>query len=318
MPTTPTMPPATTPPRPPEKTRIVGLGASAGGLDALEIFLGATPPDSGMAYVVVQHMAPTHKTMLSTLLQRVTTMPVHEAMEAMVIEPDHVYVIAPDSELTVMEGRLHVGHSPEPRGMRLPIDVLFGSLAKDQGEHAIGVVLSGMGADGSHGLQAIKMRGGLALAQLPESAQFDSMPKNAIASGCVDIIASPVDMPARIIQVVKPRTARPAPSQAPQAAQQGHGNALETILAMLRDRSKHDLSLYKSSTLLRRIDRRVAVHSLDSMAAYADFLTHNPQELDILFAEMLIGVTSFFRDPGLWNELKDKVLPELIARRGND
>jgi len=311
------MPPATTPPRPPEKTRIVGLGASAGGLDALEIFLGATPPDSGMAYVVVQHMAPTHKTMLSTLLQRVTTMPVHEAMEAMVIEPDHVYVIAPDSELTVMEGRLHVGHSPEPRGMRLPIDVLFGSLAKDQGEHAIGVVLSGMGADGSHGLQAIKMRGGLALAQLPESAQFDSMPKNAIASGCVDIVASPADMPARILQVVKPRTARPPPSQAPQAAQQGHGNALETILAMLRDRSKHDLSLYKSSTLLRRIDRRVAVHSLDSMAAYADFLTHNPQELDILFAEMLIGVTSFFRDPGLWNELKDKVLPELIARRGD-
>ncbi|MGQ0598820.1 chemotaxis protein CheB, partial [Aquabacterium sp.] len=311
----PAMPPAPTPPRPPDQTRIVGLGASAGGLDALEVFLGATPPDSGMAYVVVQHMAPTHKTMLSTLLQRVTTMPVHEAIEAMLIEPDHVYVIAPDSELTVTDGRLHLGHSPEPRGMRLPIDVLFGSLAKDQGERAIGVVLSGMGADGSHGLQAIRMHGGLTLAQLPESAQFDSMPKNAIASGSVDIVAAPADMPARILQVVKPRSARPTP---PKASKQEHGNSLEAILDLLRDRNKHDLSLYKSSTLLRRIDRRVAVHSLDSMAAYADFLTHNPQELDILFAEMLIGVTSFFRDPGLWNELKDKVLPELIARRGND
>lgn len=302
-------------PTPTRKTRIVGIGASAGGLNALEAFLGATPPDSGLAYVVVQHLAPTHKTILSTLLQRVTPMPVHEASEAMPIEPDQVYVISPDSELTIVEGRLHVGHSPEPRGMRLPIDVLFGSLAKDQGDRAIGVVLSGMGSDGSHGLHTIKLHGGLTLAQQPESAQFDSMPKNAIASGHVDIVAAPAEMPARILQVVKPQMAE---SVASSESSQVQSTPLDTILALLRDHNKHDLSLYKSSTLLRRIDRRVAVHGLDSMAAYADFLTRNPQELDILFAEMLIGVTSFFRDPALWTELKDKVLPELIARRGDE
>lgn len=299
--------------------RVVGLGASAGGLASLEAFLAATPPDSGMAYVVVQHMAPTHEALLSSLLQRVTRMPVQEAADAMAIAPDQVYVIAPGSELTVTAGHLHTSPSRSPRGLRLPIDVLFGSLAKDQGERAIGVVLSGMGADGSVGLRSIKTHGGLTLAQSPESAQFDSMPENAIASGCVDIVATPAEMPARLLQVTRAQaaqatqTAQPAEAEPPGPEQ---ATPLEKILALLRERSKHDLSPYKSSTLLRRIDRRVAVHNLGSMAAYADFLTHNPQELDILFAEMLIGVTSFFRDPTLWADLQEKVLPDLIARRG--
>ena len=294
-----------------EPVRVVGLGASAGGLASLEAFLAATPADSGLAYVVVQHMAPTHEALLSSLLQRVTHMPVQEAADAMAIAPDHVYVIAPGSELTVAAGRLHASPSPSPRGLRLPIDVLFTSLAKDQGERAIGVVLSGMGADGSLGLRSIKTHGGLTLAQSPESAQFESMPEHAIASGCVDIVALPSELPARLLQVTR---AQARPTEPTGAAEQE--SPLQAILALLRERSKHDLSPYKSSTLLRRIDRRVAVHNLGSMAAYADFLTHNPQELDILFAEMLIGVTSFFRDPALWVELQSKVLPELIARRG--
>ena len=176
-----------------ETTQIVGLGASAGGLEALEQFLANVPAASGLAYVVVQHLDPTHKAMLAELLQRATAMPVREATESMRVEPDVVYVIPPNTELTVVGGVLHLAQPSQPRGMRLPIDVLFCSLARDQGERAIGVVLSGMGSDGTLGLQAIKAQGGLTLAQQPESAQFDSMPRSAIAAGCVDIVAPPVN-----------------------------------------------------------------------------------------------------------------------------
>lgn len=182
----------------PGATRIVGLGASAGGLAALEKFIGQVPVGSGFAYVVVQHMDPTHEALLSTLLQRVTAMPVREVTDAMAVQPDAVYVIPPGCELTVAEGHLRLGAACQPRGRRLPIDVLFRSLARDQGPQAIGVVLSGMGADGTLGLKEIKRQGGLTLAQQPESAQFDSMPQSAIASGCVDIVALPEAMPACI------------------------------------------------------------------------------------------------------------------------
>ena len=158
----------------PDATRIVGIGASAGGLDALERLLANVPPNSGLAYIVVQHLDPTHKAMLTELLQRVTAMPVREAEASMRVEPDTVYVIPPNTELTVVAATLHLALPSQRRGMRLPIDVLFASLARDQGENAIGVVLSGMGSDGTLGLQAIKSLGGLTLAQEPESAQFDA------------------------------------------------------------------------------------------------------------------------------------------------
>ena len=185
----------------PGTTRVVGLGASAGGLEALEQFLASVPAGSGLAYVVVQHLDPTHKAMLVELLQRATAMPVREAAESMRVEPDAVYVIPPNSELSVVRGLLHLAQPSQPRGMRLPIDVLFCSLAREQGERAIGVVLSGMGSDGTLGLQAIKAQGGLTLAQQPESAQFDSMPESAIAAGCVDIVAPPGELPRAILRV---------------------------------------------------------------------------------------------------------------------
>ncbi|WP_141290352.1 chemotaxis protein CheB, partial [Ideonella azotifigens] len=176
-----TLPPPTAPGADaPGPTRIVGLGASAGGLSALEEFLARVPAGSGLAYVVVQHLDPTHKALVVELLQRSTLMPVAEATRAMRIKPDCVYVIPPNSELTVAGGSLHLAPPAQPRGMRLPIDVLFCSLARDRGEQAIGVVLSGMGSDGTLGLQAIKAQGGLALVQSPESAQFDAMPNSAI------------------------------------------------------------------------------------------------------------------------------------------
>lgn len=285
--------------------RVVGLGASAGGLEPLEQFLSSVPTPSGLAYLVVQHMDPTRRTMLAQLLQRVTAMPVVEALDAQRIQADSVYVIPPDAELTVRHGSLHLARPGEPRGLRLPIDALFHSLALEYGERAIGVVLSGMASDGTDGLQAIKLQGGLTLAQLPASAQFDSMPGSAIASGCVDIVDLPAEMPARILGVTGLQPARSAE----------HAEAaLDAILALLHEHTRHDLALYKSNTLLRRITRRVAVHGLDSMEAYAEFLRTNVQEMDLLFKEMLIGVTSFFRDAEVWRDLQERVLPLLIQR----
>lgn len=296
-------------------TRIVGLGASAGGLEALEQFLANVPARTGLAFVVVQHLDPTHKAMLTQLLQRATSMPVREGSEAMPIEPDVVYVIPPNSEMSVTKGRLHLAKPSQPRGLRLPIDVLFCSLAREQGDQAIGVVLSGMGSDGTLGLQAIKAQGGLALAQLPESAQFDSMPASAISTVPTDIVAAAGELPARILQVLGAQS--PATRQTA-ALQPEIPGALESILELLRENRKHDLSLYKTSTLKRRIARRMAVHSLDTMAAYGAFLRANPAELDLLFKEMLIGVTGFFRDPAVWDELKDALTTALLARSSGD
>jgi two-component system CheB/CheR fusion protein len=291
--------------------RIVGLGASAGGLEVLEQFLAHVPAASGWAYVVVQHLDPTHKAMLAELLQRATPMPVREAADAMRVEPDVVYVIPPNSELTVARGVLHLAVPAQPRGMRLPIDVLFASLARDQGEHAVGVVLSGMGSDGTLGLRAIKSQGGLTLAQRPGSAPFDAMPQSAIAAGAADIVALPAEMPQRILSIFG---ARDAAALTTADEEVGTAASLASILGLLRENSRHDLSLYKPSTLKRRIERRIGMHGLRTMAAYEDFLRQNPQELELLFKEMLIGVTGFFRDPAVWQELKDTVLPELLAR----
>ncbi len=295
--------------------RIVGLGASAGGLEPLGQFLGNVPPVSGLAYVVVQHMDPTHKAMLSELLQRSTSMPVHEVTQLQHVDPDTVYVIPPNAELTLTSGVLRLAEPSQPRGMRLPIDVLFSSLARELGDRAIGVVLSGMGSDGTLGLQAIKTQGGLTLVQSPASAQFDSMPRSAIAAGCADIVAVPAEMPVRILGVTGV-----LPPAAPVWGNRGSRNpsALDAILGLLHERSKHDLSQYKTNTLVRRTERRMAVHGLDTMDAYAAFLRKNVQEVDLLFKEMLIGVTAFFRDPGVWQELKETMLPALLARRHAD
>lgn len=304
-------PPGAAPSDSPGPTRIVGLGASAGGLHALEQFFAHAPAASGLAYVVVQHLDPTHKAMLAELLQRTTTMPVLEATGATRVAPDVVYVIPPNRELTVDQGVLRVAQPAQPRGLRLPIDVLFSSLARDQGERAIGVVLSGMGSDGTLGLQAIKAHGGLALAQQPESAQFDSMPRSAIAAGAADIVAPAAELPQRILLVAGARQDAAAPEA---GIDDADAASLAAVLGLLRDHSKHDLSLYKTSTLRRRIERRIGVHGLRTLADYESFLRGNPQELELLFNEMLIGVTSFFRDPAVWQELQTTVLPALLAR----
>ncbi|MCM2328226.1 MAG: PAS domain-containing protein [Lysobacter sp.] len=290
--------------------RVVGLGASAGGLTVLGEFLAGVPAGSGMAFVVVQHLDPTHKAMLVELLQRSTPMPVRQAAEGMRLEADAVYVIPPNSDLTLAAGILHLEPPAEPRGHRLPINRLFSSLARELSERATGVVLSGMGSDGTLGLQAIKSQGGLTLAQEPESAQFDSMPRSAIDAGCVDIVALPSAMAVEILRVATGQGFSPplAGSAVDERA------SLEAVVALLHEHHRHDLSDYKASTLRRRIQRRMDVHGIATTAAYAAFAKQNPHELDMLFKEVLIGVTSFFRDPAVWQELKDEVMPVLISR----
>jgi two-component system, chemotaxis family, CheB/CheR fusion protein len=293
-------------------TRVVGLGASAGGLEALQQFIANVPRGSGLAYVVVQHLDPTHKAMLGELLQRATAMPVREAVGSTPVEPDVVYVIPPGSELTVANGRLHLADPVQPRGRRLPVDVLFCSLARDQGDRAVGVVLSGMGSDGTIGLQAIKAQGGLTLAQEPESAQFDSMPKSAIDAGACDIVAPASELAQRILAVT---ATHPVTAPGAGGTNEDSEQSLTAILELLRTRSKHDLTHYKVNTMKRRIERRMGVHGIETLADYHRFVSENPHEVDLLFKELLIGVTNFFRDPPLWQELKDTVLPALLARR---
>jgi two-component system CheB/CheR fusion protein len=242
----------------------VGIGASAGGLAPLEQFLEGVPPNSGVAYVVVQHLDPTQKALLAELLQRVTGMRVHEARGNMQIEPNCVYVIPPNAELSVIDGTLKVQRPAEPRGMRLPINVLFSSLASAQGERAIAVVLSGMGSDGTLGLQAIKAVGGLTVVQQPDTAQFDMMPNSAIAAGCGDIVAPPAELPARILAYVAqvPDPGVPAaeePAEDVPAEDEAHSAApptpMHSIFRLLQQRTRHDFSLYKPSTLHRRVER---------------------------------------------------------------
>ena len=296
-------------------TRIVGIGASAGGLEALEQFFAQVPPTSGLAYIVVQHLDPTHKAMLVALLQRVTSIPVMEAEDAVRVAPNCVYVIAPNTELSVSDGVLRLAMPAEPRGLRLPVNLLFSSLARDQREAAIAVVLSGMGSDGTLGLQAIKALGGLSAVQQPETASFDAMPKSAIAAGCADIVAPAAELPARILATIG-NTPEPLSSGAGDGADAGASSEgpIEHIFGLLRQRTRHDFSLYKINTVHRRIARRMAIHSLATPAQYVEFLHRNPLEIDLLFKELLIGVTAFFRDPMVWAQLAETVLPELLER----
>lgn len=301
---------------------IVAIGASAGGLEALERFLAHVPVGSGMAFVVVQHLDPTHKGMMPELLQRATPMPVTQARNRMKVKPDCVYVIPPNRDLSILHGNLFLLEPVAPRGLRLPIDFFFHALADDRHENAIGVILSGMGSDGTLGVRAIKERGGFVLAQDPASAKFDSMPNSIVAAGLADIIAPPEELPLHIVDTLRhvrhPAVLRPdfgamAPELESRLDAAVQKSAFDKICILLRERTSHDFSLYKKSTLYRRIERRMAIHQLEHIADYVRYLRETPQEVDLLFKELLIGVTRFFRDPASWSSLQDETLPELLA-----
>ncbi|MCX5753110.1 MAG: chemotaxis protein CheB, partial [Candidatus Krumholzibacteria bacterium] len=289
---------------------IVGIGASAGGLEALEQFLAHVPKDSGMAYVIVQHLDPTHKDMMVDLLQRGTVMPVIQVRNRTRIKKDCVYVIPPNKDMSILHGVLHLLDPVAPRGLRLPIDFFLRSLADDQQERSIGVILSGMGSDGTLGLHAIKEKAGVVFVQEPTSAKFDGMPRSAVEAGLADVIAPVDELPGKIIAYLRHVPIIAKPGRADHYTVQ---SALEKVMILLRGQTGHEFSLYKKSMVYRRIERRMGLHQISRIADYVRFMRENPQEVELLFHELLIGVTSFFRDPEAWEQLKIEVLPALLA-----
>ncbi len=289
---------------------IVGIGASAGGFEALEQFMAHVPENCGMAFVIVQHLDPTRKGLMPELLQRGTRMKVAQVKDQTRVQPNRVYVIPPNKNMSILHGVLHLFAPSAKRGQRLPIDFFLSSLAQDQQQKAIGVILSGMASDGTQGLRDIKEKGGLAVAQDPASAKFDGMPRSVIDAGLADIVAPAQELPGQIMAHLK-RVPHDPPHDPP--VESGMRGAVEKILLLMRSRTGHDFSYYKKNTLHRRIERRMSIHQLAKISLYVRFLNENPEELDLLFNELLIGVTGFFRDPDVWQLLRDKTLPELLA-----
>jgi two-component system, chemotaxis family, CheB/CheR fusion protein len=289
---------------------IVGIGASAGGLEAIEQFLANVAENSGLAYIVVQHLDPTHKGMLPELLQRVSKMRVYQVKEHTSVIPNCVYVIPPNKTMSILRGVLHLHKPVQERGQRLPIDYFLHSLAEDRKELSVGLILSGMGADGSLGLRAIKEKHGITIVQEPGSAKFDSMPRNAIDSVSPDIIAAPNEVPARLKEFLKHIPVLRTDTE----IEIRDKSSLEKITNLLRTYTGNDFSLYKKNTVYRRIERRMVVHKIEKIASYVLFLTENPKEVEILFKELLIGVTNFFRDAAVWEKLKETILPDIITR----
>ena len=289
---------------------IVGIGASAGGLEALELFLKHVPEGSGMAYVIVQHLDPTHKGIMVELMQRATPMKVFQVKDRMRVEPDRVYSIPSNKDMSILHGVLHLLEPAAPRGLRLPIDFFLRSLADDQQERSIGVILSGMGSDGTLGLRAIKEKAGAIFVQEPSSAKFDSMPRSAIDAGLADIVAPVEELPGKIIGFLHHI---PKPVSDDLILESKSRSALEKIVILLRMKTGQDFSLYKRNTIYRRIERRMGLHQIGKIAGYVRFLQTNPQELDLLFKELLIGVTNFFRDPPAWEQMEEEVIPSLLA-----
>ena len=294
---------------------IIGIGASAGGLEAFELFFKTMPPASGMAFVLVPHLDPGHASMLSEILQRNTTMPVHEVQDQIRIQPDHVYIIPPGKDMTIFHGALNLSVPEQARGLRLPIDAFFRSLAEDQGERAICVILSGSGSDGTLGLRAIHGVGGVSFVQEPSTAKYDGMPASAVQSGLATYVL-PVDKITRqlvaYVRTIAETGVPPAPP-APVAL-----SAMRRIAMLLRTRTGNDFSQYKQSTIKRRIERRMVVHNLADIDAYARYLAENPAEVHILFKELLINVTSFFRDKEAFEALNNEGLKRIFQDKPDD
>ena len=302
-----------------EELMVIGIGASAGGLKALLELLRHVPPNTGMAYVVVVHLLPEHESRMPDLLQPATSMPVLAVTEALRIQPNNVYVISPNSQLRMHGGTLELTAVPKQRGNRMTIDVFLETLANSHQQRAVGVVLSGTGSDGTLGIRAIKAAGGITMAQDPEEAEYDSMPRSAIASGVVDFVLPVRDMPTKIQSVWRNAQAIRIPALPDQptpedAAAEGE-EAIRDIIATLRTRTGHDFSQYKRATLVRRIERRLQVNQLRNLNEYRSFVAEHASEANALLSDLLISVTWFFRDPAAWQLIEQRVIPDLLAAR---
>ena len=292
---------------------VVGIGASAGGLEAFKKLIKAIPERSGIAYILVQHLHPDHSSALPEILQRETQIPVNEISDNVKVEPDNIYVIPSNKILVATDGILQL--SPRPKDHKnMPIDIFFSSLAEVHQSHAIGVVLSGNGADGTLGLKGIKDHGGITFAQDLGSAAYDSMPQSAIKSGVVDFILSPEDMPKQLLNLndtfnILPSNGHAIPKELTEE------ESFKQILAFLRMSNGVDFTYYKQTTIRRRIIRRMVILKLEKIADYLVYLKQNKPEQDTLFQDLLIPVTAFFRDPKIFENLCSTALPELIKNK---
>ncbi len=310
--------PARGPSRGPGDFQVIGIGASAGGLDACRRLLDALAAGNGMAFILVQHLDPTHESMLVNLLAGHTSMTVRQATDGMLIEREHLYVIPPGTYLSVGDGALHLSQPQARHGARLPFDFLLHSLAEEYGARAISVILSGTGADGSLGLKAVKEKGGLVIAQDPDEAGYEGMPRSAIMTGAVDLVLPVAKIPGALVKYDR-RIAftRTQNSLRPQDTAR---DWLPEIIDLLRTKTAHDFALYKQGTLRRRIERRMAMAAIgtDDMDRYLEILRSDTNELDILAKDLLINVTSFFRDPKVFDLLEEKIIPDLVRRQMPD
>lgn len=288
---------------------VVGIGASAGGLAAFEAFFSGLPSNENpdMAFVLVQHLAPEHSSILSEIIRKYTTMDVFEVTDGIKVQSNSVYVIPPAYDMAYFNGTLQLLKPTAKHGKRLPIDFFFQTLAQDQHERSIGIILSGTGSDGTQGIQAIKDAEGVVFAQAPETTEYNGMPNSAIATDLVDYILPPEEMIQQLITLASNT------DSGENSLINASKNMLDKIFVLLRAKSGHDFSQYKSNTMFRRIERRMAIRQIESISEYVKFLQQIPEELDELFHDLLIGVTSFFRDPDAFLSLKEKIIPNLFA-----
>lgn len=298
----------------PSKFPIVGIGASAGGLAAFESFFSAIPTEtnSGMAFVLIQHLAPDHESLLSNIIQNYTRMEVFEVENGMPAQPNCVYIIPPNRDMAILNNTFQLLEPSLPHGHRLPIDFFFHSLAQDQHKRAIAIILSGTGSDGSKGIASIKAQGGIVMAEDLDSCEFDGMPKSAINTGLVDYVLPPGQMLEQLISSIEHPAKRSAKNL---SVSESKENDLHKIFILLHDQTGHDFSQYKPSTVNRRIQRRMAVQHIDSLQKYAKYLQHTPAEIDALFGDLLIGVSNFFRDPEAFAILKADIIPKILSQK---
>jgi len=291
---------------------VVGIGASAGGLEALEKLFGAMPENTGMAFVVVQHLSPDFKSVMDELLARRTRIPVHLVKDAMPVEPNRIYLIPPRKEMIISRGRLLLSDKGESQELTLPIDVFFRSLAQDMGQRAVGIVLPGAGSDGSRGIRDIHEAGGLVLCQDEQTADFDGMPRSARETGVVHHVLPPAEMPRILVEHARPPVSQHLSESFNSNPSRPYG--VSTALRFLQRAYGIDFSHYKQSTVLRRIERRLQLTQAGSLEQYVERVASDPDELDALFRDLLIGVTRFFRDEEAFEQLSSKVIPELLSR----
>ncbi len=288
---------------------VVGIGASAGGLEALERFFDSLPEKTGMAFVIIQHLSPDFRSLMDELLARHTTLPIHLVEDGMTVQPDHVYLIPPKKEMIISGGRLLLSERDRLQELTLPIDVFFRSLAQDCGNRAVAIVLSGGGSDGSRGVRDIYEAGGLVIVQDVESAQFDGMPKTARDAGVAHWVLAPPDMP----RVLLEHAARPPAGRPSDASTVADEQGIGLVYRMLQDEFGLDFTHYKPSTVTRRIERRLALARTNNIEEYVQRLKVERDELDVLYRDLLIGVTRFFRDEKAFQILEEQMLPELFA-----